>query len=127
MTEVIIIIRETGRLKPDYSLKFDLPAIPAAGHYISISRQGEAEPWGEDLVVRKVWWRLKHPETEGFSTGQEKVGSVTEIYVECDVAEGPWSSDQWMKVVKGARSRGVEVESFDVERLAIRPSELSGQ
>jgi len=61
-------------------LKFRRSAV-----YISIRRQDKREPWGEALVVRKVWWRFQHPETEGFG-GRPKVCSLTEIFVECDVA-----------------------------------------
>ncbi len=31
MFEVTIVVREPGRLKPDYSLPFSLPAVPREG------------------------------------------------------------------------------------------------
>jgi len=46
---VIIVVREEGRLKLDYSLEFEVPEVPAVGSYISIRRQDKREPWGEDL------------------------------------------------------------------------------
>ncbi|GAN81474.1 hypothetical protein Aam_096_033 [Acidocella aminolytica 101 = DSM 11237] len=83
----VIVDREVGCLKPNYSLKFDLPKVPAIGSYLSIQRPNKPEPYGKDLVVRQAWWRLKHPETEGScESGREKTGGVTEIFVECDPA-----------------------------------------
>jgi hypothetical protein len=38
MTRVIIIVREAGKLKPDYSLDFDLPEVPQVGAYVSMHR-----------------------------------------------------------------------------------------
>ncbi len=29
MLQVIIVVRESGRLKPEYSLPFELPEVPA--------------------------------------------------------------------------------------------------
>ncbi len=35
------------------------------GSYISVLRPDTPDPYGEDLVARKVWWRVKHPEIKG--------------------------------------------------------------
>jgi hypothetical protein len=114
MTEVIIVVREPGRLKPDFSLKFDLPEIPAVGSYISINRPDERDPLGEDMIVRKVWWRLFHPIIAGLVSGAEaeRAGTVKEIFVECDPAIGPYSTASWRRGLKG-RDR---VEEFEVSR-----------
>jgi len=119
MFEVIIIVRELGRLKPDYSLNFSLPALPREGDYISITRPDTPKPWSEDLIVRKVWWNLHHPETAGVAE-DVKVGKLTEIFIECDAAEGPYASDHWRKMLGGAASRGVDVPTFEVERVVLR-------
>jgi hypothetical protein len=125
MPRVIIVVREIGHLKPDYSLSFDLPSVPGVGSYLSIQRPDTPKPFGEDLVVRRVWWRLTHPETAGFATGgKEKIGSVEEIYVECDPALGPWSSDHWHDMMKAAEARGIKVEEFEVERLSYRQRDI---
>jgi hypothetical protein len=126
MVQVLVIVREVGRMKPDYSLGFDLPALPRVGDYISIQRPNKPKPYGEDLIVRQVWWRLNHPETAGFSAGQPKVGSVEEIYVECDPAVGPWSSDQWRDSLQSWVDNGT-VKEMDVERLSIRQDEIEGK
>ena len=124
MVKVNVIVRELGRLKPDYSLDFELPEVPAIGSYISVQRPDKHEPFGEDLIVRKVWWRLKHPETAGFGSQPAKIGSLTEIFVECDPALSPYSSDDWRRLAEGAKSRGVEVEDFEVARVSVRESDL---
>jgi hypothetical protein len=113
LVEVVIVVREVGRANPEYSLKFDLPEIPAVGSYISINRPDHRDPLGEDLVVRKVWWRLFHPITAGYARDgeAERAGEVKEIFVECDKALGPYASDDWRTSVEGR-----EVERFEVER-----------
>lgn len=127
MIRVTIVVREIGRLKPDYSLDFDLPEVPRSGDYISIQRPDKPEPFGEDLIVRKVWWRLDHPETNGFGSDQPKIGSVREMVVECEVALGPYSSDDWRRLAEGAKSRGLEIEEFEVARLSVRESDLKSK
>ena len=102
MVRITVVVREIGRLKPDYSLDFDLPKVPKVGDYISIQRPDKDEPFGEDMIVRQIWWRLKHPETRTHTTGDVKVGSLTEIYVECEPALGPWSSKDWRASLNAA-------------------------
>lgn len=125
MARVEIVVRELRSSKPEYSLVFELPEVPAVGSYISVNRPDTPQPYGEDLIVRRVWWRLHHPETGGYGYGANpKVGALTEIIVECDQALGPWSSDRWRDQLEQAKARGVEVEEFDVRRLSIRQSNL---
>lgn len=116
---VVVVVREVGNVKPDYSLDFDLPAVPKAGDYISIQRPDKPKPYGEDVIVKQVWWRLEHPETSGFGIGQPKIGKVEEVIIECEPAIGPWSSDQWRDSLERQRERG-EVREFEVARLSIR-------
>src|SRR5208283_2859959 len=113
MVQVNIVVREIGKLKPDFSLDFELPEVPAVGSYISILRPDTPEPYGEDLVVRKVWWRIKHPEIKGLDDlAPAKIGSFHEIFVECNQAAGPYSSDNWLSLLDSAKKRGVEIEEF---------------
>ena len=119
------MVRELGKLKPDYSLDFELPEVPVVGSYISIQRPDHPEPYGEDVIVRKIWWRLNHPEIGGFaSSNPPKIGTMKEIFVECDVASGPYSSDKWLELANAGRARGANIEEFDVHRFSIRESEL---
>ena len=102
---------------------FDLPEVPRAGEYISILRP-DKEPFSEDAIVRQVWWRLRHPEVRGVvSAGSEKIGNVIEIFVECEPALGPWSSDNWRRSLRPAKEGDV-VPAFDVLRLSVRESDL---
>ena len=59
MPQVTIVVRELGSTRPDYSLLFTLPDIPCVGDYISVHREDTPTPHGEDLVVRRIWWRLE--------------------------------------------------------------------
>jgi hypothetical protein len=120
VVRVSIVVREPGKQKPDYSLPFDLPVVPNKGDYISIQRPDKQRPYGEDMIVRRVWWRLDHPETGGFaSSGEEKVGRMHEIFVECDPAVGPYSSDQWRDGLSHHRQTGA-IEELDLARVSIR-------
>jgi hypothetical protein len=118
MIKFTVVVREVGRLKPDYSLDFQAPTLPREGEYISIQRPDRQSPYGEDMIVRKVWWRLLHAET-GAMSQMEATGAVDEIYVECEPASGPWSSAQWLRLVEGGRTAGHDVPAFDVARLSI--------
>lgn len=126
MIEIVLVVRELGNKKPDYSLNFLLPEVPRVGDYISIHRPDKAEPFSEDVVVRHIWWRLEHPETGSMKSPDiENRGSVTEIFVECDPALGPYASDDWRKMMLAARDRGLEVTQFEVARFSVRESDLS--
>ncbi len=121
--KMTIVVRELGKTKPDYSLAFDLPEIPRVGDYISIHRPDKPEPFGEDLIVRHVWWRLEHPETRGVATsGSERTGRIKELFVECDQAIGPYSSADWRDSLDAARKRGAAVDQFGVSRSGARES-----
>lgn len=124
MVEFIVVVREVGKLKPDYSLSFSAPELPKVGHYISIHRPDRPEPFGEDLVVRKVWWRLHHPETGGFGSEPPKIGGLQEIFVECDPALGPYANDHWREMMEAAKARGIEVEDFELDRFSVREADV---
>jgi hypothetical protein len=118
MTHVTIVIREPGKLKPDYSLNFELPEIPRIGDYISIHRPDVRAPFGEDLIVRAVLWRLEHPETYGVSS-TSTAGKAKEIFVECDPAIGPYSSDAWKRSMEFAKNKGANIEELQVDRFSV--------
>lgn len=122
MVEVVLVVREVGRNSPDYSLHFELPVLPREGDYISINRPDHPEPYSEDVIVRHVWWRLHHPETRASFSGDEKpkVGRLTEIFVECDVALGPYAADHWRKYHGNA-------PKFDVSRFAVSEADFKGK
>lgn len=120
-----VVVREIGRLKPDFSLEFEAPVLPTIGSYLSIVRPDAKHGHTEDLIVRRIWWRLHHPVTGGFASSPVPVGSLVDIQVECDQAIGPHSRDQWRKSLESARERGVEVEDFEIERFAMSEAEMN--
>jgi hypothetical protein len=122
MMRVVLVVREVGRLNPEYSLDFELPEVPAVGTYISIHRPDKPHPYGEDMIVEKVWWQLKHPETRAFAFGDEpkKIGSLNEIVIECVQATGPYSSDRWRDMLEAHRERGAEIPAFEIARVQVR-------
>lgn len=111
MVEVIVVARKPGTYETDFSLKFEVPEVPRIGDYISIRRLDEREPFGQDLIVRQVWWRLLHPDTHGYPT-TERAGDLVEIRVECDPALGPYPSDRWRKSLADVDG----VEEFKIAR-----------
>jgi hypothetical protein len=129
MVQVIVVVREIGKLKPDYSLKFERPEVPRVGSYISIQRPDHPSPFGEDMVVRQVWWRLRHPETASSTTAEtEKIGDITEIFVECDPALSPYSSDHWRHSLGDGGNPAVEklnVSRFSVGESALKKANTS--
>jgi hypothetical protein len=118
MINAVIVIREPGRLKPMIWHEFQLPELPRPGDYLTISGPDDRAPLGEDLVVRRVWWLLDRP-AAGTSAGDEAAGQLVEVFVECDLGEGPYSSAAWREEVALARACGAPVEVFEVGRSAV--------
>ncbi len=59
------------------------------------------------VVVRAVWWGLKHLTREAVVNADDAdIGTLTEIFVESDVAEGPYASDHWLKHIDLSKRRG---------------------
>jgi len=52
---------------------------------------------------------------------------MKEIFVECDVASGPYSSDKWLEWANAGRARGANIEEFDVDRLSVGESKFKKQ
>src|SRR5262245_7986063 len=124
MVRVEVVVRELGHSKPEYSLKFVLPHLPRVGDYISIYRP-DRKLHTEDLIVRHVWWLLDHPETGGFEQDDRKIGTVRDIFVECDQALGPYANDQWRKTLTARKECGLDVPEFDVARFSVPEADLA--
>jgi len=119
MVQVTVVVREIGRLKPNYSLKFALPAIPEVGDYISI-RRPDSKLYTEDIIVRAVWWELYHGETRGVHAADDEIiGRDQGVVVECEPAIGLYSSARWLRGLEAAEGRGVKVERFAIERFSV--------
>ena len=124
---VRLYVCEPGERKPDFSLAFDLPEVPRPGDYISVHREDKETPHTEDLVVRQVWWSLETTETRTSSSEEgERVGNLREIGVECEMALGPWSTDQWFDKMRQHEANGRTIKRFDVSRLSVRERDLHG-
>ena len=117
MVKVCIVARVAGKTSPETSFIFDLPEIPRVGDCISIGGgPNDKGPLGKDFIARKVWWRLEHPTEGGDDPDGPVKGKLTEIQVECDIAEGPYSSGAHRRAVKAAKAKGIEVELFGIAR-----------
>lgn len=72
-----------GGGETDYSLGFELPAVPQAGDYIMVNRGEEAGV--EAFIVRRSHW--------GFAVDEEgQNGRLTEVWVECEFADSDFAS-----------------------------------
>jgi hypothetical protein len=120
MIRFVVVVREPGALGPDYSLEFEAPALPREGDYLSVQRPDHERPFGEDMIVAKVWWRLSYPGTEPVVFDSGEVGSLDEIFVECIPAVGPYSTDRWRDSLERLGAPRLEVS-----RIAYRESEIA--
>ena len=109
MIKVILVIRELNKHKPASYLSFDVPELPRVGDYVSIFR-GEGAVGSEDVVVRHVWWHLRH------SNDGSGVGNVRDIMVECDAAIGPYATETWRGTTDAAKAEGAYIAQFRVSR-----------
>jgi hypothetical protein len=117
MFRVHVVVRETGGLTPEYALDFDIPTLPRVGTYLSVQRPDAPAGLTEDLIVRQVWWRLRHPD-RGRSRSPEAaggVGELSDIFIECAKAIGPYSTAAWRMALLAAETNGHDVEVFDVQ------------
>lgn len=112
MIRVNLTFVPPGGGEVDYSLTMDMPALPRAGDYISVMREGtankEQEQVGcEDFIVRRVWWFCKYPDDGKLSheVGKEPVGKA-EVNVECEFAIGPYSSEAHKRGAGNYETRG---------------------
>lgn len=106
MVKVRLLFVPPGGGEVDYGLHFELPEIPRPGDYITITR-GSGSSESEDFIVRRTWWLLNYPDTPGIEAKPTDEGRVKEIYVECEFAIGPFSSERHKK------SAGKNAKEFD--------------
>jgi hypothetical protein len=111
--KVRLLIVPPGGGETDYTLDFELPALPRQGDYIGVTRPKESG--AEYFIVRRVWWALHYPGSNDAMVAQpaNQVGSVERICIECEIAEGPFSSESHKKVIDMYNKRGNEVQEFD--------------
>lgn len=88
----------------DYGLSIEMPEIPRAGDYLSIRRSGASG--AENFIVKRTWWNLEFDESKS-------VGSTSEVWVECEFALSPYSSDSHKKACEMYRNRTGLLKEFD--------------
>ncbi|MDP3263917.1 MAG: hypothetical protein Q8M59_13230 [Tabrizicola sp.] len=103
----------------DYGLTMNMPALPRAGDYISVTREYAKDPGpdytgSEDFIVRRVWWSCKCNDdgNSSFEAGKEPVG-IAEVCAECEFAISPYSSKAHKRAANTAKARSATQE-FEV-------------
>ena len=79
MIKVAIVVGDRNRQGPDGPPVFELPAVPEIGSYITCA---QLQPAGENLVVRRVEWRLCQTVPE--EGAEAKPGSLFDVLVFCE-------------------------------------------
>jgi hypothetical protein len=97
----------------EYSLEFELPSVPQPGSYISIIRPDQGGT--EDFIVRRILWHLEHPTTGAYGEGE--TGTMRELYVQCEFARTPYSSDEHRRTCDDYEQGGREVQDIDTSRF----------
>ena len=104
MVRAELIIVPPGGGEAEYKLTFDLPAAPNAGDYISIMRTGAKEPGFENFIVRRSWWTLEVADGPAIVvSGEEPIGKLHQLAVECEIARGALSKRKPREVVQQLR------------------------
>jgi hypothetical protein len=107
--KVTLIFVPPGGGEADYSLDFDLPSVPQPGDYISIQRP--TETGFEDFIVRRVWWYLTYPKSEGITT-TTTLGKCEGITVEGEFALGHHSTESHKRACEMYKNRGKPIQTF---------------
>ncbi|MGL6075121.1 MAG: alpha/beta hydrolase [Fimbriiglobus sp.] len=93
-----------GGGETDYSIAFDMPEIPRPGDYITIHRAGRSGT--ENFIVKRTWWNLEFDD-------KEKQGKTMDIWVECEFAVSPDSSEHHNAACKSYESKKGQIKKFD--------------
>jgi hypothetical protein len=111
MINMRLLFVPPGGGETDYGLDFALPAIPRPGDYISVMRPNQSG--SEDFIVRRTWWQLNYPEGPSVQDAKKFTpGSISQIYVECEFAKGPYSSENHSKSCEVYGRKG-KLQEFD--------------
>ena len=131
--KVTLVFVPPGGGETDYSLDFDLPAVPRTGDYICIRRPG-GEVGQEEFIVRRSWWSLVYPVSgdssrsivklklgsipAGATVANESpnpppVGSLSQLVVECEFALGPYPTDGHKRSCEIYKQRKGSLKEFD--------------
>jgi len=94
---VRLVFVPLGGGEADYSMDFEVPAIPRAGDYI----------------VRRTWWSLQYPDTEGFTAKEGEHGEFRQAAIECEFAIGPFSSEDHKNACHRYQQKTGQLREFD--------------
>lgn len=87
--------------EPDHTLMFELPGVPQAGDFVTISHPGQEGC--TNFIVRRTQWDLDHPDLgPSHRAGEFVVGTMSAVTVECTFAVGPYSSEEHKGVAAAA-------------------------
>jgi hypothetical protein len=122
MIHAKITIVPPGGGEADYCFEVALPALPRTGDYVQAFRTGvrqvkmlgaapmeePAEPGMESFIVRRVWWLLKHDNSDD-STALESV------MVECEFADGgSFNTESHKRACQRFKEKDFPLQSLDV-------------
>lgn len=118
MFEITLVFVPPGGGEADYSLRMMVPAVPREGDYITVLRSRNAAPpeehsGTEDFIVRRVWWQFDFPDDGKavHEAGKDPVGSVTMIGIECEFAQGAYSSPAHRRAC-GENAKSFEASAY---------------
>ncbi|ARU23662.1 hypothetical protein RSSE_c3279 [Ralstonia solanacearum] len=101
--KVFLVFVPPGGGEADYQLEMEMPAVPQAGDYITVTRPGQTG--SEDFIVRRTWWRFEFDDAA-------KVGKTAGIAVECEFAEAPFSSEAHKRACKRYKAGSFEETAY---------------
>jgi hypothetical protein len=93
-----------GSGESEYTLAFDMPALPRERDYISVVRPDQIG--SEDFIVRRVNWVLEFPKTAPTGSGDGPTGKILNVYIEGEFAESAFSSAEHKRALEGFAAGG---------------------
>jgi hypothetical protein len=116
--QATLVVVPPGGGEAEYSLLFEVPALPREGDYVTVMRHRPAPVPGrhigtEDFIVRRVWWAFDYPDDGRlFEYSDERIpGTLNGIGIEVEPARGPYSSDAHLRAC-GPRARTFEASAY---------------
>lgn len=120
--KISLIVVPPGGGKNEYTLEFDLPAVPRANEYITVARDDvtaspERSESGELCIyecffVRRAWWDLRYPRSAPYAK-EGDIGSADMIAVEVEPAYGPHMTEAHRRSCEVYEAKGLKVRTFD--------------
>lgn len=109
--KVRLVFVPPGGGEADYQLQFELPAVPQAGDYISVLRDGASG--AETFIVRRTIWQLSYPQSTSASAPEHEHGKASTIWVECEFARGAYMTDAHKAACDSYEAKGFAVTEHE--------------